>query len=173
MLFNSISLVMFSVLFVFYVLDFVDGDYSSTNDQRIASPVSLYEHSVIILASVMYIVVSLGFFIYGYYVFRSASQDVEGLTSQRAFQRRHLLRKVGSITLFCMGCFIIRAALTMWSAFDPDINWVWWLDLVYYTCLEVIPLSVMLGAYVDKKSSSYLILNNKEPTPTSPLLPDR
>jgi hypothetical protein len=45
-----------------------------------------------VFAGIIYIVVSVGFFLYGYYTFRYGYYDNSGLPMKRTVERRKLLR---------------------------------------------------------------------------------
>lgn len=57
--------------------------------------------------------------------------------------RDTVLPKVKILTLLCTLCFVARAVITIVGTFMPLADWVW-LDLVYFFCLELIPLVLML-----------------------------
>jgi len=125
-----------------------------SSDSNFPTPISKFEMAVLIFASCLYITVSVGFFFYGYYAFRFMSSDNIELSLQRLEERRRLLRKVAMITLVCMGCFVLRAAITLLAIFYSRIDGVWWLDGVYYFFLEALPLLMMLRAYYPQKKHS-------------------
>jgi len=55
-----------------------------------------------------------------------------------------------------MGCFVLRAAITLLAIFYAKIDGVWWLDGVYYFFLEALPLLMMLRAYYPQQNKKHL-----------------
>jgi len=136
--------VMYIAAFVLYVLDFV---MTTPDDPQ---SYSIWEQSVLLLVASLYILTSISFFIYGYFTFRYV-----GGIKRRSPEKNRLLTRVGTITLVSMFCFLIRAALIIWGAVDSNLQWYWWLDSVYYLMLEVIPVMLMLGAYVKPRKGKF------------------
>jgi len=157
--------VMFGTAGILYVLDFTKGAGILVNNH---SPVPTaqndYEKGVFMFGAILYILVSAGFFVYGYYALRYVYYENIEWSLKHLEARRLLLRRVAAITLVCMGCFIIRASITLLALFDKDLDWSWWLDGIYYLLLEIVPLLMMLRAYYPKK--------RKFPNSQSPLIPE-
>jgi len=175
--FVVLNCLMYLTVVTLFILDLAINGVD-TRSSKVPSPQTAYEQSVMIFAGIMYAAVSIGFFVYGYYTFRYGYYDNAGLPIKRSVERKKLLRKVGTITLVAMTCFLVRSAVTMWAVFDPDLDWWWWLDGVYYFFLEVIPVLLMLGAYVqprvNRKRMSYKLSGGGGSTPdttvNSPLI---
>jgi len=142
-------------LVILYSLDLATDDRDSYEDSQSPSN-NTYETCILLFASSMYIIVSFGFFGYGYFIFRKSFSNKVDLGIKVAYQRNDVLRKLSTITTFCMSCFFLRAAVTLWSVIQPDINWNWWLDIVYYSSLEVVPLVAMLFSYIDEEHATLL-----------------
>lgn len=63
--------------------------------------------------------------------------------------RRKKLREVGFVTSICATCFVVRAIIVAWSAFDKaeaDLDAMSHplLNIIYYTTTEIIPASLVL-----------------------------
>ncbi|KAH7307393.1 hypothetical protein KP509_22G056900 [Ceratopteris richardii] len=57
--------------------------------------------------------------------------------------RQRKLREVGFVTAICFTCFLIRAIVAAWAAFDDtadvDVSYHPMLNLFYYTIVEILP----------------------------------
>jgi len=111
----------------------------------------------------MYVIVSVGFFMYSYFTFRYLYYENMGLDVERTGDKKQLLRRVAIITLLSMACFNVRAAVTLFSVFYAALDWAWWLDGLYYFSLEVLPMLAMLGAYLEPKKKHNSGLGVKSP----------
>eukprot|EP01118_Nematostelium_gracile_P000039 TRINITY_DN10039_c0_g1_i1.p1 TRINITY_DN10039_c0_g1~~TRINITY_DN10039_c0_g1_i1.p1 ORF type:complete len:300 (+),score=39.16 TRINITY_DN10039_c0_g1_i1:143-1042(+) len=152
LVFILINIVMYVVVLVLYLLNsFLERNWSKDS-------FTPYEKAVLIISASMYVLTSASFFCYGYYVYRSSHR--QSPAAKRTNQRNKLLTRVGTITLFCMFCFLVRAAVTLWGVITPAAQWYWWLDGVYYFLLEVIPVSLLLGAYVKPRQPAQGSINN-------------
>jgi len=114
-----------------------------------------------------YVVISISFLYYGirlYWRFRSVQQR-ELIHKVRAV----ILPRVKILTGLCWSCFIIRGALVIWNATSDFFStngkgWpdeiFWWVDFIYYSLLEIMPLFFMLLIFKspgEKESSSIKI----------------
>jgi len=162
------NLIMYTVLITLYILDLVIGRGTNEHSSnKPGAPSSSFETAVQIFDGSLYISVSVGFFIYGYFNFRLAFYAHVATPLKHSTQRKKLLRKVGTITLVCMGTFLIRSSLVIWSAlYNSTYSW-WWVDAVYYLILEIIPGLLMLNAYLEPKNK---FDNMNIPDSTSPLI---
>eukprot|EP01114_Cavostelium_apophysatum_P001539 TRINITY_DN11338_c0_g1_i1.p1 TRINITY_DN11338_c0_g1~~TRINITY_DN11338_c0_g1_i1.p1 ORF type:complete len:307 (+),score=63.77 TRINITY_DN11338_c0_g1_i1:128-1048(+) len=151
----TFNLVMYGIAIILYTLDFLVGggvtarDYSSVPQAQ-----NKYEVGVFCMTASLYIVVSVGFFFYGYCAVRHVYYENVEVALQRIEERRALLRRVAVITLICMACFVCRAIITLLALFDKSMNFDWYLDGIYYCGLEVVPLLMMLRAYSPTKKKS-------------------
>jgi len=169
-----INVFMFTVLFVLYLLDILKepGHFTTNSASKTASPSSAYEIVIQIFAAALYVLVSFAFFVYGYYIFQKAdksnqaNQSGNNLIVEGFSKRRRLRRKIGFIAVSVMATFFMRAGFTLANIFSSDIGSVWWLDLVYYSLLEISPLILMLGTFVDPKKRK----KKDKSTITSPLI---
>ncbi|GAB2230574.1 hypothetical protein Drorol1_Dr00014847 [Drosera rotundifolia] len=106
-----------------------------------------YNDAVVCFGQVFIAVVSfiaaLGFLLYGgrlFFMLRRFPIESKG--------RRKKLREVGSVTVICFACFLIRCLMVAISAFDSDASLKVLdhpiLDLIYYTLVEIIPSALVL-----------------------------
>jgi hypothetical protein len=61
-----------------------------------------------------------------------------------AKMRMSVLPKVKYLTLMLSVCFLIRGGMTFSNGITNWTNGFWWLDFVYYSVLEVLPIFLML-----------------------------
>ncbi|GAB4849647.1 E3 ubiquitin-protein ligase tom1 [Ancistrocladus abbreviatus] len=106
-----------------------------------------YNSAVVCIGQVFIAVVScvaaLGFLLYGgrlFFMLRRFPIESKG--------RRKKLREVGSVTVICFTCFLIRCFMVTVSAFDKDASLKVLdhpvLDLIYYMLVEIIPSALVL-----------------------------
>lgn len=153
MTFGALNSTMYSIVVLLFVVDLVQSSKTGQAWSPVSTPLSIYEQGVQVLAAAMYLAVSVGFFIYAYSTFRIAHQRNDSSLLVHSQERRKLLRRVGTITLFCMSAFLARAAMTLWTVFDTHMDWWWWLDGAYYSLLEVVPAISMLFVYVEPRQN--------------------
>ncbi|KAL9265063.1 Tobamovirus multiplication protein 1-like protein [Drosera capensis] len=116
-----------------------------------------YNDAVVCFGQVFIAVVSfiaaLGFLLYGGRQVLPFSLFRELFFMLRRFPieskgRRKKLREVGSVTVICFTCFLIRCLMVAISAFDSDASLRVLdhpiLDLIYYTLVEIIPSALVL-----------------------------
>jgi len=157
-LFIAFNILMYVTVVTLYLLNFfLARDLSNPNS------FTIYEKCILLFAASMYFLTTIGFFGYGYYTFRFASK----VEVRRPLARNKLLTRVGTVTLFSMACFMVRGGITIWGVVDPGLQWYWWVDGVYYLFLEVIPVLLMLGAYVQPKKKKLFQVRSSL---TSPLI---
>jgi len=133
---------------------------------------SFTRHFMINFLGCCYLIISVCFLYYGirlYWRFRKVKQR-ELIHRVRSI----ILPRVKILTSLCWSCFILRSALVIWNAtadfysvtgqVDPwPDDWYWWIDIVYYTLLELMPLFFMLLIFKSpetKESSSIRIVSN-------------
>lgn len=75
------------------------------------------------------------------------------------------------LAIVCTCCFLIRAIFTLIQLKYPFIDIVWF-DALYYFCLEIIPLFLMLIvlSYTSKKNNDTDDESSSGLTPTAPLI---
>ncbi|KAF7840639.1 tobamovirus multiplication protein 1 [Senna tora] len=86
---------------------------------------------------------ALGFLVYGgrlFFMLRHFPIESKG--------RRKKLNEVGSVTVICFACFLIRCIMVFLSAFDSDASldvcYHPILDLIYYMLVEILPSALVL-----------------------------
>lgn len=58
--------------------------------------------------------------------------------------KRSVLPKVKTLTLVLSCVFVIRGGMTLSNSISNWTNNFWWIDFVYYSLLEVLPIVLML-----------------------------
>eukprot|EP00475_Leptophrys_vorax_P040397 TRINITY_DN74810_c0_g1_i1.p1 TRINITY_DN74810_c0_g1~~TRINITY_DN74810_c0_g1_i1.p1 ORF type:complete len:277 (-),score=17.76 TRINITY_DN74810_c0_g1_i1:387-1217(-) len=86
---------------------------------------------------------AIGFLVYGGRLFLMLRQfPIESRG------RRKKLHEVGFVTFICFSCFIIRAGMIAYSAFNSkfglDLVGSATINVIYYTCVELIPAALVL-----------------------------
>jgi len=143
--------VMFVVVTILIVGDIVTNPLSPT--QKVPVPVSLLEKALFYLDTGMYLLASLGYLIYGARFWcRLSTPNTQPLLSK---MRRKVLPRVIILTVLCTGCFILRGFVTLYFVFVPlpDVEY-WWMDPVYFGCLEILPLCLMLSIFRHNNNNS-------------------
>jgi len=108
--------------------------------EKIPLATTLLETIIFTYTGALYIAVSIGFALYGYRFYVRFS-DVPSLMGVVKFE---LLPRVKLLASLCVVIFTIRGACVIWDTYSPwPAEW-WWVDLVYYTLLEVVPIILML-----------------------------
>ncbi|KAI5060388.1 hypothetical protein GOP47_0024808 [Adiantum capillus-veneris] len=112
----------------------------------LAEWITMSEATIIItrlFLAVLSITAALGFLTYGgrlFLVLRRFPIESKG--------RQKKLREVGFVTAICFTCFLIRAVVAAWAAFNDmgDVDSLYHpiLNLFYYLIVEIIPASLVL-----------------------------
>lgn len=89
----------------------------------------------------LYLISALGFLIYGGRFYFTFSRDRKPLLAK---MRNTVLPKVKYLTIMLSICFLIRGGMTLSNGITNWTNSLWWIDLVYYAVLEVLPIVLML-----------------------------
>jgi THH1/TOM1/TOM3 domain len=148
----AVNVLMYLAVAVLYALDI--AFFPKMHAADVAKPHTPYEEATQLFVAGMYVSVSVGFFLFGWFTYRKTWQENYGLQPHRTRFRRSLLNRVGKVTLICMSAFVVRAAITTWSAF-VDISLYWWVDPLYYTVLELVPMFLILNAYLRKRGEPF------------------
>jgi len=122
-IFIIINLFACLVIFSFWLFLFFDRSFANTIDIIIN-----------IYLSVIYLVATFGFIIYGgrlYLMLRQFPIESRG--------RRSKLKEVGRVSIVCITCFTIKSVLLLWSTFDKELDTQDIFIGVYYMIAEVIP----------------------------------
>jgi len=101
----------------------------------------------------LYLVTSIFFVIFGgrfYYRFSTWGNSYGPLLLET---KNSVLPRVKMLTMLGSGIFSVRGVICIWSAYG---NWPadWWIDISYYFCLEIIPLTLLLLALMPAKNPS-------------------
>jgi len=132
-LFNSVLYIVASIFYttIFIVIGFT-GDETQTVPTNNTSRLPFFQITFV------YFVLGILFAIYGYLIVRQLRGNLS---------RTSLMWKVGVIASICAVAFEVRGAITIFTSFIPEQYMsedLWFIDIVYYTLLEVLPLSCML-----------------------------
>ncbi|KAN0047636.1 hypothetical protein ACTA71_002020 [Dictyostelium dimigraforme] len=159
--FNICTCIMYIVLIVLYILDFTlyRPDYSDAVSAFRTLPeviIGYYDVSCFILASLLFL-------------FFGISLVVKFRRQQKNFaedKRKVILKRITILTGLICFCFILRAAITLFSLVHLHlISMYWWFDGAYFSMLEVIPLSIMLYLLqVDRNKTKIPPSENNERT---------
>jgi len=114
----------------------------------------------------MYISTTVGFFVYGYFIYKNKFH-ARGIA--RSHHQGQLLRKIGLLGLICMVCFMVRACLTLLQI-EFSVIETWWTTTLYYLILEIFPLTLMLIALITVNMEPKPRLATLNPTATTPLI---
>jgi len=159
-----INIIMYVIVTVILSLDiYTEG--ISWKDPDYDNPNSPFEYALLTFASFMYITTTVGFFIYGYIVYKNLFQDQ---TIARSYYHKKLLRKIALVSIICIVCFVARALLTVLQFTVKIIAQSAWVAGAYYLAVEIFPLSLML--YVLRISSRTALDRDTSLNPTSPLI---
>eukprot|EP01125_Pyxidicula_operculata_P015390 TRINITY_DN5216_c0_g1_i2.p1 TRINITY_DN5216_c0_g1~~TRINITY_DN5216_c0_g1_i2.p1 ORF type:complete len:182 (+),score=5.67 TRINITY_DN5216_c0_g1_i2:150-695(+) len=134
--------------------------YQDLTNQQVPSPTNILQTVLFVFDGSVYLLASLGFIVYGgrfYYRFAVGKhRPLLGKT------RQDILPRVKTLTLLCGLCFTIRGTLTLW---DTLADWpaavFWWVDIVYYTTLEILPLVSMLFIFRPNKQAEKGIVHTR------------
>ena len=125
---------------------------------------NLVEMTIIVFISLLYLVSSIAFLIIGsrfYFELHKSGTSMFSVQVQRRGElaylvcmsltalaqsrRQRIILEVQIITAVLTLCFLLRAALTIWQIFSSvAISSYWYTDLLYFTFLELIPVSVLV-----------------------------
>jgi len=131
-----IIVIMFSILFGLCIFDEVE----SNKTDNVPTIEDKSELAIVIYCIFLYISTSLGFVFYGLCLsIKIAKMPVRSPTLVL-----HCERIQRFTTLVCFA-FMVRSAFLIYFTIDQSViaGW-WWFDIAYYSCLEVLPLIVML-----------------------------
>jgi len=135
------NMAMYTFVIIIYTLDLYSEGVSTEDFIKISTVASNFEKTIVIFTAVMYIITTVGFFVYGYFVYKNKFH-ARGIA--RSHHQGQLLRKIGLLGIICMICFIIRACLTITQIAVAVIAQTWWIIALYYLALEIFPLTLML-----------------------------
>jgi len=161
-----VNTLMYLFMALMYVLDAlrIGGSTTATSPKITGNPVSIYQYIVLIFTSFMYVGTTCGFFVYGYLIYKNRFYERVGIV--RSVKQNRLLQRIGLLGFICIVCFWIRAFLTILQLIVPFAN-IWWINGVYYFCLEIIPLTLMLAVLF---AATGRVPSPARLSPTSPLI---
>jgi len=146
--FIGISGVMYFIVVALVISDLVIP--YDVPHQKIPTAVTISELIIFTYTGSLYLIVSIGFGVYGgrfYWRFRRGAPLL-----QRT--RLEILPRVKQLTAMVAFCFVSRGILVILSTYEFWIDDFWWFDFFYYTLLEVIPLILMLLILKNKNGSN-------------------
>jgi len=135
------NMLMYTFVCIIYCIDLYSEGVSTEDFIKISTANSHFEITIIIFTAIMYITTTLGFFVYGYFVYKNKFH-ARGIA--RSQHQGKLLRKIGLLGIICMFCFMVRAFLTLIQIAVSVISQTWWIISIYYLALEIFPLTLML-----------------------------
>mmetsp|Transcript_794 Transcript_794/g.2879 ORF Transcript_794/g.2879 Transcript_794/m.2879 type:complete len:293 (-) Transcript_794:116-994(-) len=135
--FCAINVVVYLVVFILFAVDILSQDNDDTN---VSNPENPVEDSISIIIASCYILGSIGFLVYGIQAYRTFKRYALVSTSQRSIIEWKLRLMVLLVPL----CFTIRASIIIYGLF-VTLSANWWFDFVYYNCLELFPLLMLLA----------------------------
>uniref|UniRef100_A0A7S1YEU1 THH1/TOM1/TOM3 domain-containing protein n=1 Tax=Sexangularia sp. CB-2014 TaxID=1486929 RepID=A0A7S1YEU1_9EUKA len=111
-------------------------------------PVSVHtnamEVAITVIVACMYLIASGAFLVYGVRFYAELVRAGTPIFTKRT-RRQRIVAEVQMITVTLAIAFIVRATLTLYQLFTPrPISSVWYTDIVYFTCTEVLPLLLLL-----------------------------
>jgi hypothetical protein len=167
----TVTAVMYLIVITLLGLDWILYDSVHDGKSNVPDASTLMEKILFCFDGGLYITTAIGFVVYGGRFYAKFLHGGPLLTKMRDT----VLPKVKILTLLCTLCFVARAVITIVGTFMPLADWVW-LDLVYFFCLELIPLILMLvilrpAARPSTKTNSGKSTNSSGPVSVySPLL---
>jgi len=160
------NVLMYLFVLIIYIFDiYTEG--ASKEDSNNVPTMSNFEKTILIFTAIMYISTTVGFFIYGYFVYKNKFH-AKGIV--RSHHQGQLLRKIGLLGIICMICFIIRALLTILQISIALMSQTWWVIFLYYLVLEITPLTLMLIALITVSTQPKHRISTVNPTVSTPLI---
>jgi len=92
--------------------------------------------------------VILGFWIYGYRIFKQLYYEKMGSLTSHEFTDRNFLLKFAVLLVICVVCFITRAVLVIIQNWKTLFESTPYTDVIYYMSLEVFPLVMMISVLI-------------------------
>jgi len=135
--FVAINLIMYCVVALLYVLDFVL--FPEHQYENVAHTVDTIQKIVMTIDVGTYLMTSLAFLVYGSRIYLKFSAIP--IYSKK---RQEILRKIQAITCLVALCFLTRVIIVYLGAFKWNMSKLWWFDGTYYVCLELLPIALML-----------------------------
>lgn len=112
---------------------------------------SPFEKALHIFLAVLYSLSAFGFLIYGSCFYCNITREKKPLLLRF---RQTVLPKIRNLTILCSICFLFRGALTLWNGIQDWPRGKWWVDPLYYSLLEILPILLMM--IVLRPSSTYI-----------------
>jgi len=120
-------------------------------------PDTLLQRSLNTFDGILYLVLTIGYLIYGGSFYIRFSYQKTPLLSQ---MKEHILPRVKILTSLTTVCFIIRGIVTIESTWRPwPSRMFWWIDLLYYVTLEIVPAVCMLMVLQQKAPEERPMIN--------------
>jgi len=133
------NFIMYLLSSVLFILDFKTEKRGFTCDYSTAD--GYYQKALLILISILYITTTIGFFIYGYCVFKNNyGKNIFGRTPIQITR----LKRMGMIGAIICLCFLIRACLTSLQIYKKSIGTNPWSVGPYFLVLDIFPLHLMV-----------------------------
>jgi len=99
-------------------------------------------------AAVGYLAVSLLFLFYGIRVYMKFKATLLHRVSAATKMSAQVLPRIMVLTVLSACIWTTRSILALWVVIKPwDDAYTWWIDLLNYTLLEVVPLSLMMAVF--------------------------
>jgi fatty acid desaturase len=119
-------------------------------DIHIAKPDTAAEQGLLIWSSILYFGATVGFFVYGYVIYVAKHREQQGIRRTRA--QRLVLRKIFWPAAYIMVAFLIRAGILVLQL-KVKIAGLWYVVLLFYVFLEVLPLCLMMFVFTARDLS--------------------
>ncbi|KAH3767855.1 hypothetical protein Pelo_264 [Pelomyxa schiedti] len=139
---------LYLVAFIIYSWDVMQNDlWAGAGD--IPTKYTVAESVLHWVLSAMYIAVSCSFLIYSYLLFKKYKKG--------ELRMYHGKTAISSIAMVCMAIFLVRSVLMVFDSFFDFLE-QWWVQPVYYTLMEVVPLVLMIIAMNTNKFNRSLVV---------------
>lgn len=136
-LFCAINIVVYFVVFTLFTVDIFSQEDDDTN---VSNPENPVEDSISVIIALCYVVGSIAFLCYGVQAYRTFKRYALVATSLRSIIEWKLRLMILLVPL----CFMIRAGIIIYGLF-VTLSANWWFDILYYNCLELFPLFMLLA----------------------------
>ncbi|KAL6045200.1 hypothetical protein QOT17_022919 [Balamuthia mandrillaris] len=142
-LFWVLAVMMYGLYFLLYILDFALYPRSYTGEAEIRNTV---EQVIQVYTAVIYLSTASAFVVYGVRI----SSRLRMIGNKRG---KVLVLRIALLTALVAVCFFVRTAFVLLNIWDVNISWYWWVDAVYYSCLEWLAMLLMLAILHSSKKS--------------------
>lgn len=130
--------IMYSIVCVLVSFDWISSPDFATSRSSLLNSHTQLETMFFFYICILYALTAISFVVFGALFTRLFAKSPALLARTKVIYPR-----VKRLTILCVICFAVRTFVSMYDLLSPLPSW-WWLDGVYYSSLEIVPLFSML-----------------------------